>query len=86
MKLTFDEVCKALLVLLMAVFLYLYYLSNNAGRYLYIEPDKTGYDDVSIGVFDTKTGTCYLLIKEDVNKNWAVLSPFSKYKWIPESK
>lgn len=82
MKNTFNDVCKGLLILLLAVFLYLYYLSSNNTRYHFVETSKIDEETV-FGVFDSKTANCYVLLKD---KGWSVFSPFTKSKILPESK
>jgi len=86
LKFTFNEVFKVLIILLLAVFLYLYYLSSANNRYHFIDPGKLDSEDVMLTVFDSKTATYYLLIEKDANKGWVILSPFSKHQWMTESK
>ncbi len=49
-----DNLFKALLIIILVAFLYLYYENSNSGRYVSYEVEYP------YGVFDTKTGKYYI--------------------------
>jgi len=56
-----DNLFKALLIIILLAFLYLYYENSDNDRYFYIKPVNAPLAKFGIGkVFDKKTGTLYI--------------------------
>ena len=51
-----DNLFKALLIIILVAFLYLYYENSNNGRYIKYSSDT---NDTIINILDTKTGNLY---------------------------
>ena len=55
-----DNLFKALLLIILVAFLYLYYENSDNDRYFYIKPVDAPLSKFGLGkVFDKKTGTLY---------------------------
>ena len=58
-----DNLFKALLIIILVAFLYLYYESSNNGRYIKYSADS---NDTIINILDTKTGNLYLYYEDKI--------------------
>jgi len=58
-----DNLFKALLIIVLGAFLYLYYINSDNGRYRFI------YKDLAKVLLDSKTGTMYIITTEGIYKN-----------------
>jgi len=58
-----DNLFKALLIIILVAFLYLYYENSNNGRYIKYSSDT---NDTIINILDTKTGNLYLYYEDKI--------------------
>ncbi len=58
-----DNLFKALLIIILVAFLYLYYESSNNGRYIKYGP---GRDTLIVNILDTKTGNLYIYYEDKI--------------------
>jgi len=62
-----DNLFKALLIIILAAFLYLYYENSNNGRYINGRPESA----FVVNILDTKTGKLYIYsLKKDKITIW----------------
>ena len=67
----FEKVFKISLLIVLVVFLVIFYMSSQKGRYEVV----TVYEG-SVGIFDGQFGVLYLLDLE--TDQWTVIKPFSR--------
>ena len=76
-RLDMDNLFKALLIIILLAFLYLYYENSNNGRYINYRIES------SINVLDTKTGKLYIYTK-DINRLYDLPNATIKERDIKE--
>ncbi len=70
-----DKIFKIGILILVAIFLFVYYLNGQNGRYKVIDKEQ------SISVFDRQKGIAYIVTTRDGRIGWGALDLVNGRKW-----